>query len=378
VSTDKASKAEQIAKDLLKTGAKELVLKAQVHAGGRGKGHFDNGFKGGVHVLNDAKKVGEYAKQMLGHSLITKQTDDKGQMVKKVLVLESLDFDKEFYFAILMDRTHLGPVLVVSKEGGMDIEKVAEEKPDAIMYEPVDIMKGIEDSQAKKVAEFLGFTSKEDNADAAQQIKNLYDLFIGEDATQVEINPLVRATDGQIYCVDAKINFDDNAEYRHKDVFSQRDWSMEDPREVEAAKYQLNYIGLKGNIGCMVNGAGLAMATMDIIKLHGGAPANFLDVGGGANEKQVEAAFKILTSDKQVKAILVNIFGGIMRCDVIAQGIVNAAKNLELSTPLVVRLEGTNVQRGKQILEDSGIKVETAEDLDDAAERAVKAVEKGM
>lgn len=272
-----------------------------------------------------------------------------------------------------MDRAHNGPVIVASKQGGMDIEEVAEKDPNALFTVPIDIMEGIQAHQTEKIAKLLGFEGPAIK-DAQVQMTNLYNLFIGCDATQVEINPLVVTNDGLVYCVDAKIGFDDNASYRHKDLFALRDTSMEDPREVEASKAGLNYIGLDGEIGCMVNGAGLAMATMDIINLHGGTPANFLDVGGGATEEQVEKAFKLLTSDPKVKGLLVNIFGGIMKCDIIAQGIVNAAKNLKLTVPLVVRLEGTNVAKGNAILANSGLPIITASDLDDAAKKAVKAI----
>jgi succinyl-CoA synthetase beta subunit len=368
-----AEEAGAIAQKLVDTNAKELVVKAQIHAGGRGKGHFTSGYKGGVKICDTPAEIAEAAANMIGGTLITKQTGDDGAEVQKVLVHEGISFDRELYFAILMDRSAGGPVLVVSPKGGMDIEQVAEEDPDAIHTIPVDIIQGIQPEHTEKVATLLGFTG-DAFADAQQQITNLYNLFIGSDATQVEINPLVQTTDGLIYCVDAKINFDDNAFFRQVDLFKQRDYTQEDPREVAASKFDLNYIGLDGNIGCMVNGAGLAMATMDIIKLHGGSPANFLDVGGSATEEQVEAAFKILNDDPSVSAILVNIFGGIMRCDVIAQGIVNAAKNINLELPLVVRLEGTNVEKGNAILAESGITIVTAEDLDAAAVKAVKAL----
>ena len=365
--------AEAVAKQLLAEGAKELVIKAQVHAGGRGKGHFTNGFKGGVKISTDPKQIREYASKMIGSSLITAQTGPEGQPCKQVLIHEGISFDRELYLAILLDRAHNGPVMVASPQGGMDIEQVAHDTPDKIYTQPIDINKGIQDSDTKRIAELLGFKGDE-VAEAQTQMANLYNLFIKEEATQVEINPFVQTKDGKVFCVDAKILFDDNASFRHEDVFSQRDTSMEDPREVAASQYGLNYIGLDGNIGCMVNGAGLAMATMDIIKLHGGEPANFLDVGGGATEKQVEEAFKILTADPKVKALLVNIFGGIMKCDVIANGIVNAAKKVGLKIPLVVRLEGTNVEKGVEILKASGLKLTAATDLDQAAKFAVKAL----
>lgn len=368
--------ALQVADRLVEEKAEELILKAQIHAGGRGKGHFTNGFKGGVKICageTRAADVGEFSKHMFGSHLVTKQTGPEGQLCSKVLVHEGITFDRELYFAILMDRAHNGPVIVASKQGGMDIEEVAEKDPNAIFAQPVDIMEGIQDWQTEKVAKQLGFEG-DAIKDAQEQMTNLYNLFIACDATQVEINPLVQTTDGLVFCVDAKIGFDDNASYRHKDLFALRDTSMEDPREVEASKADLNYVGLDGSIGCMVNGAGLAMATMDIIKLHGGSPANFLDVGGGATEGQVEQAFKLLTSDPNVKGLLVNIFGGIMKCDIIAQGIVNAARNLSLEVPLVVRLEGTNVDKGNEILANSGLPIITAVDLDDAAIKAVAAI----
>lgn len=311
---------------------------------------------------------------MFGANLITHQTGPEGQMCLKTLIHEGIDFDKEFYFAILMDRSHNGPVIVACTEGGMDIEEVAESNPDAIKSVAVDVHEGVTEKHTNMVNELFGFEG-EVAKDAAEQVKNLYQLFIETDATQVEINPLVLTKDEKIYCVDAKIGFDANAEFRQKDIFAQRDTSMEDPREVEASKNDLNYVGLDGNIGCMVNGAGLAMGTMDIISLHGASPANFLDVGGSANETQVEEAFKILTADTRVKAILVNIFGGIMKCDTIAAGIVNAATNIGLQIPLVVRLEGTNVEKGVQILETSGLDIISAHDLDDAAKKAVKAIQ---
>jgi succinyl-CoA synthetase beta subunit len=367
----------RIAKEHAANGAEEVVIKAQIHAGGRGKGHFDNGFKGGVHWATGADKaeeVADKAKHFFGAHLITKQTGPEGQLCQKVLVHEGIGpAEKEYYFAILMDRAHNGPVIVASRQGGMDIEEVAEKDPDAIFTQPVDIEEGITDAQVDKVAQVLGFEGPAFE-DAKVQMKGLYAMFVASDATQVEINPLVMAKDGLVYCVDAKINFDENASFRQKEIFQMRDFSMEDQREVEASKFNLNYIGLDGNIGCMVNGAGLAMATMDIIQMQGGSPANFLDVGGGANEDQVEQAFKILTSDPKVEALLVNIFGGIMKCDVIARGIVNAAKKIDLKLPLIVRLEGTNVEQGNQILQESGLALITAVDLDDAAQKAVKAI----
>lgn len=313
---------------------------------------------------------------MIGHNLITKQTGPEGVPVKTVMVAEALDIAREVYFAILMDRASGGPVLVASPQGGMDIEAVAEETPELIFKVPIDINKGVQPEQTRKLAEQLGFKGPNVNT-ASEQMQRLYKLFMGVDATMVEINPFGETPTGEVVAFDAKINFDDNAEFRQKDIFAQRDFEMEDPREAEAAKYNLNYIGMDGNIGCLVNGAGLAMATMDIIKLRGGSPANFLDVGGGATETAVREAFKIITSDKQVKAILVNIFGGIMKCDTIAKGVVAAAREVKLSIPLVVRLEGTNVTLAKQILaENKDVAIISADDLDDAAIKAVKSIQK--
>eukprot|EP00823_Brevimastigomonas_motovehiculus_P000119 TRINITY_DN10224_c0_g1_i1.p1 TRINITY_DN10224_c0_g1~~TRINITY_DN10224_c0_g1_i1.p1 ORF type:complete len:446 (+),score=134.64 TRINITY_DN10224_c0_g1_i1:56-1393(+) len=355
---------------LRETGAKELICKAQIHAGGRGKGHFKSGYKGGVQICSSPEQVREAAKNMIGGRLITKQTTTEGQPCDKVLVHEGISFSAEKYLAILMDRSTHGPVIVASPAGGMEIEEVAHKTPELIFQTPINFFKGVSAQQAEKVARDLGFPESSIK-DAATQITNLYNLFMKCDCTQVEINPFVLATDGKIYCVDAKLGFDDNAEFRQKKPYSMRDVSQEDPREVAASKFGLNYIGLDGNIGCMVNGAGLAMATMDIIKLYGGEPANFLDVGGGANEKQVEEAFKIITVDPKVQAVLVNIFGGIMKCDTIATGIVNAAKKLNLTKPLIVRLQGTNVEKGLKIISESGINCIAAADLDDAAKKAV-------
>eukprot|EP00465_Bigelowiella_longifila_P006474 CAMPEP_0185257928 /NCGR_PEP_ID=MMETSP1359-20130426/6932_1 /TAXON_ID=552665 /ORGANISM="Bigelowiella longifila, Strain CCMP242" /LENGTH=400 /DNA_ID=CAMNT_0027843227 /DNA_START=287 /DNA_END=1489 /DNA_ORIENTATION=+ len=365
--------AKTIAEELVSEDAKELIVKAQIHAGGRGHGHFDTGFRGGVQVLGNAKEVEENASKMLGNSLITKQTGPKGQLVSKVLVHEGVTFSRELYLAILMDRSHHGPIIICSKEGGMDIEDVAAKDPTAIHTRAISIEKGIARYDSMAVAEALGLAGKQ-LLDACHQIEHLYNLFISCDATQVEINPMVVTDEGLVYCVDAKINFDENASFRQEEIFQMRDESMEDARDVAASKYNLNYIGLNGNIGCMVNGAGLAMATMDLIQLHGGAPANFLDVGGAASEKQVEEAFKILTSDINVKAILVNIFGGIVKCDTIAAGIINAAKNVKMEMPLIVRLEGTNVDKARKMIEGSNVEILAAANLDDAARMAVAAI----
>lgn len=370
---ENAEGAYSVAQKLKDGGAVDLILKAQIHAGGRGKGHFSNGKKGGVKICDTPEEIRDHSKEMFGANLITHQTGPEGQPVKKVLVHEGIDFDNEYYFAILMDRSTNGPAIVVSSQGGMDIEDVFAKDPNAIKTIAVDIHDGVQQSHIDAVCKEFSFTGA--NAeDCGVQVRNMYKMFMDLDSTQVEINPFVLTKDGKIFCVDAKIGFDENAAYRQKDVFAMRDTSMEDQREVEASQAGLNYVGLDGNIGCMVNGAGLAMATMDIISLYGASPANFLDVGGGADEKQVEQAFKLLSDDPQVKAILVNIFGGIMKCDTIATGIVNAAKNIGLTLPLVVRLEGTNVERGIEILKESGLDLITATNLDDAAQKAVKAI----
>uniref|UniRef100_A0A6J3S2K3 Succinate--CoA ligase [GDP-forming] subunit beta, mitochondrial n=1 Tax=Tursiops truncatus TaxID=9739 RepID=A0A6J3S2K3_TURTR len=323
--------------------AKEIVLKAQVLAGGRGKGVFSSGLKGGVHLTKDPKVVGQLAKQMIGYNLATKQTPKEGVKVNKVMVAEALDISRETYLAILMDRSCNGPVLVGSPQGGVDIEEVAASNPELIFK-------------------------------AADQIKKLYNLFLKIDATQVEVNPFGETPEGQVVCFDAKINFDDNAEFRQKDIFAMDDKSENEPIENEAAKYDLKYIGLDGNIACFVNGAGLAMATCDIIFLNGGKPANFLDLGGGVKESQVYQAFKLLTADPKVEAILVNIFGGIVNCAIIANGITRACRELELKVPLVVRLEGTNVHEAQNILSNSGLPITSAADLEDAAKKAVASV----
>jgi len=357
------------------TGTKNFIVKSQILAGGRGKGSFiENGFQGGVKFSKDEKTAEEVAAKMLHNTLVTKQTGHKGIRVDKLFFAECLDFNREFYFAILLDRTAQCPVFVGSYEGGMDIEQVAEEKPEAIKTLLIkDLVNGPSEAETIEYAKSLNFKNPQQ---AAQVMKKLYAMFRGTDAAQLEINPLVEL-DGSadVSCVDCKLNVDDNAVFRQKEIFAMRDWAAEDPREVEAAKCELNYIGLDGNIGCLVNGAGLAMATMDIIQLNGGKPANFLDVGGGATTKQVKQAFTIILKDESVKCVLVNIFGGIMRCDVIAEGIVQAASELELKVPIVVRLEGTNVDKGLQILDEAAkngtLKVITAKNLDDAAAKAV-------
>ncbi|XP_018329538.1 succinate--CoA ligase [GDP-forming] subunit beta, mitochondrial [Agrilus planipennis] len=357
--------------------AKEYVIKAQILAGGRGKGHFDSGFKGGVHLTTDRNKIQEIARQMLGHKLITKQTPQDGILVRKVMVARSVNIKRETYVCILMDRMSNGPVLIASPAGGVDIEAVAEKTPHLIKKVPIDIYEGLTDSTAKEVAQFLEFKGNLQEK-AADQLKKIWELFLKVDAIQVEINPFVETEEGEVISVDAKMNFDDNAAYRQKEIFAMHDTSEDDPREVEAAKYNLNYIGMTGNIGCLVNGAGLAMATMDIIKLYGGDPANFLDVGGSVKEDQVKAAFKILTSDENVKSILVNIFGGIVNCATIANGIVGASKSINFDIPLIVRLEGTNVNEAKKIIKECGLAIQSADDLDDAAQKAVKSIDKAQ
>ena len=359
--------AEQVAREL---GDVEIVVKAQIHAGGRGKGTFKNGFEGGVHVRKTPEEVREVAEKMLGQILVTHQTGPAGRVVNKVLVAESADIAREIYFAILLDRATAAPLVVASTEGGVEIEAVAAKSPEKIIREAIDPLAGVQPFQTRKLAKQLGFEPSQLKS-ASKLFEGLYRTFVAFDCSMVEVNPLVVTKSGEVLALDAKFNFDDNALYRHPEIAALRDIAEEDPREVEASKHGLSYIGLDGDIACLVNGAGLAMATMDIIKFYGGEPANFLDVGGGATEEQVTEAFKILIVDKKVKAILVNIFGGIMKCDVIAHGIINAAKTLKLSVPLVVRLEGTNVEKGKQLLKESGLALLPADDLADAAQKAV-------
>jgi succinyl-CoA synthetase beta subunit len=361
--------AEQIAREL---GDIDIVVKAQIHAGGRGKGSFNNGFKGGVHVRKTPDEVRDVAAKMLGQILVTHQTGPAGRLVNKVLVAESADIAREIYFAVLLDRATAAPLIVASTEGGVEIEAVAAESPEKIIREPIEPLAGLQPYQARKLASQLGLESSQ-LKNASKLFDGLYRTFIAYDCSMVEVNPLVVTNKGEVLALDAKFNFDDNALYRHPEIAAMRDVAEEDPREVEASKHGLNYIGLDGDIACLVNGAGLAMATMDIIKFYGGEPANFLDVGGGATEEQVTEAFKILIADKHVKAILVNIFGGIMKVDIIAQGIINAAKSIKLSVPLIVRLEGTNVEKGKQLLKESGVALIAADDLADAAQKAVAA-----
>jgi succinyl-CoA synthetase beta subunit len=361
--------AEQIAREL---GEVDIVVKAQIHAGGRGKGTFKNGFKGGVHLRKTPEEVREVAAKMLGQILVTHQTGPAGRTVNKVLVAASAEIVREIYFAILLDRATAAPLIVASTEGGVEIETVAAKSPEKIIREAIDRLAGLQPFQGRKLAKQLGFESPQ-LKNASKLFEGLYRTFVAFDCSIVEVNPLVVTTKGEVLALDAKFNFDDNALYRHPDIAALRDLAEEDPREVEASKYGLSYIGLDGNIACLVNGAGLAMATMDIIKFYGGEPANFLDVGGGATEEQVTEAFKILIADKKVRVILVNIFGGIMKCDVIAHGIINAAKTVKMSVPLVVRLEGTNVETGKQLLTESSLALIPADDLADAAQKAVAA-----
>ena len=357
--------AEIAAQDLLGSGATGVVVKAQIHAGGRGKG-------GGVKIAKSVEEAGEIAGKMLGMKLITHQTGPKGRIVHRLLVEETLPIEKELYLGILVDRDEAKPVFMASAAGGMDIEQVAVERPEAILKQYVDPGMGLEPFQARKIAFALGLKPSQINP-AVQFLTGLYRAFLETDASLVEINPFISCTDGRLFALDAKLTFDDNALFRHPDLRELRDITEEDPLEVEASKYNLNYIKLDGSVGCMVNGAGLAMATMDIIKYAGGMPANFLDVGGGANAEQVAHAFEILLSDKSVRAVLINIFGGILRVDTLAAGVVEAAKKTHLQLPVVLRLEGTNVQEGKKILMESGLNFTIAETMKDAADKVVAA-----
>ena len=356
-------------------GGPVYVVKSQIHAGGRGAGKFQDNpdGKGGVRVVKSLEEVRESAGEMLGHVLITKQTGPAGKEVKRIYVEDGSDIARELYLGMLLDRETSRLTMMASTEGGMEIEEVAAETPEKILKISIDPATGMTEDDAKGLAEGLGLEGRQVDS-GVQFMLAVYKAFTELDASIVEINPLVVTGAGDIMALDAKINFDDNALYRHQEVEALRDPDEEDPAELEASKHELNYIKLDGSIGCMVNGAGLAMATMDIIKLKGGDPANFLDVGGGATKERVTEAFKIILSDDNVEGILVNIFGGIMRCDIIAEGVVAAAKEVSLSVPLVVRLEGTNVDQGKQIMADSGLPIISADDLGDAAEKIVKAV----
>ncbi|MDO5646720.1 ADP-forming succinate--CoA ligase subunit beta [Paracoccus sp. (in: a-proteobacteria)] len=367
--------------DEAKTAAGEMegplwVVKAQIHAGGRGKGSFkeaEAGEKGGVRLAKSVEEAEELTKQMLGRTLVTHQTGPAGKQVNRIYIEDGSDIERELYLALLVDRATSRVSFVASTEGGMDIEEVAEHTPEKIVSFSVDPASGLSDFHGRRVAFALGLEGAQVKQCVAL-VKNLYRLFIEKDMEMLEINPLIVMKDGNLKCLDAKMGFDNNALYRQPDIMALRDETEEDPKELAASKFDLNYIALDGEIGCMVNGAGLAMATMDIIKLFGAEPANFLDVGGGATKEKVTEAFKIITSDPNVKGILVNIFGGIMRCDIIAEGIIAAVKEVGLQVPLVVRLEGTNVEKGKQIIADSGLNVIAADDLRDGAEKIVKAV----
>jgi len=365
-------------------GARKLpgplyVVKSQIHAGGRGKGKFKElgpDAKGGVRLARSVEEVESHAKEMLGNTLVTAQTGEAGKQVNRLYIEDGSDIAKEFYLSALVDRETSRVAFVVSTEGGMDIEAVAHDTPEKIETFSVDPATGIMPHHGRTMARILGLTGDQAKQ-AGTVLGQIYTAFVSKDMDMLEINPLIVTTQGQIKCLDAKISFDSNSLYRHPEIVALRDTSEEDDKEIEASKYDLAYIALDGTIGCMVNGAGLAMATLDIIQLYGESPANFLDVGGGATEEKVTAAFKIITADPKVKGILVNIFGGIMKCDVIARGVIAAVKAVGLEVPLVVRLEGTNVQEGKDIISSSGLNVISADDLDDAAKKIVAAIKKG-
>ena len=344
----------------------KYVLKAQIHAGGRGKA-------GGVKILNNLEELEKSAKELLGKKLITHQTGPEGREVKRLYVEVSSDIEKEFYLSCLVDRATSKIAFISSDQGGMDIEDVASKTPDKILTTKVELKEEISNEECEKIIQIFKLENNPKN-EAISLIKSIYKMFVETDANMVEINPLILTKEKKIICLDAKVNFDSNALFRHPEILELRDLNEEDPTEIEASKHDLAYIKLDGSIGCMVNGAGLAMATMDIIKLYGEEPANFLDVGGGASKEKVSAAFKIILSDKNVKGILINIFGGIMRCDVLAQGVVDAAKEMKINVPLVVRLAGTNFKEGKKILDNSGLKLISAENLDDAAKKIVEAI----
>ena len=354
------------------------VVKAQIHAGGRGKGKFKEaaaGEKGGVRLAKSIDEVKTFAEQMLGNTLVTEQTGPAGRVVKRLYVEDGSQIERELYLSALVDRVTSHVSFIASQAGGMDIEKVAHDTPEQIMTLSIDPASGYFPFHGRKIAFALGLKGDQVKQ-CVQMIGDLYRLFIDKDMSLLEVNPLVVTKDGNLICLDGKMNFDSNALYRHSDILELRDLEEEDPAEVEASKYDLSYVKLDGSIGCMVNGAGLAMATMDIIKLYGEEPANFLDVGGGASKEKVQAAFKIILSDPAVKGILVNIFGGIMRCDIIAEGVVAAAREMAITVPLVVRLEGTNVELGKKILAESGLKIVPADDLADAAAKVTAEVKK--
>jgi len=361
--------AESAAKALFDSGASGVVVKAQIHAGGRGKG-------GGVKIAKSVEEAGELASKMLGMTLVTHQTGPEGKRVQRLLIEETLPIESELYLGIVIDRAEAKPVFMASRAGGMEIEQVAAENPGAILKEYITPGLGLGAFQARKLAFQLGLKPQQ-IAEAVRFMIGLYRAFEETDSSLVEINPFISCSDGRLFALDAKINFDDNALFRHPDLMQLRDTSEEDPLEVEASKYNLNYIKLEGNVGCMVNGAGLAMATMDIIKYAGGTPANFLDVGGGANAEQVTHAFEILLSDKSVKAVLINIFGGILRVDTLARGVVEAARKTQIQLPVVLRLEGTNVEEGREILQHSGLNFIVADTMKDAAEKVVAAAGQG-
>ena len=345
---------------------KKYVLKAQIHAGGRGKA-------GGVKILNTIEELKVAAKELLGKKLITHQTGPEGREVKRLYVEESSNIDKEFYLSCLVDRASSKIAFISSDQGGMDIEEVARNSPEKILTTKIEMNNEISDSDCEKIVKIFNL-NENIKSRAISLIKSIYNMFIGTDANMVEVNPLILTKEKKIVCLDAKVNFDSNALFRHPKILELRDLNEEEPTEIEASKHELAYIKLDGSIGCMVNGAGLAMATMDIIKLYGKEPANFLDVGGGASKEKVSAAFKIILSDKNVRGILINIFGGIMRCDVLAQGVIDAAKEMNIEVPLVVRLAGTNFKEGKEILDNSGLKLISAENLDDAAKKIIEAI----
>ena len=359
--------ADKIKEEIKNLKSKEYVLKAQIHAGGRGKA-------GGVKLIKNLKDLESEAKKMMGKTLVTHQTGPEGKEVKRLYIEEASDILKEFYLSCLIDRETSKIAFISSTEGGMDIEKVASENPDKIITNKIELKdEGPSDSEIEKIITIFEFNSDQKKI-AKDLVRSLYRIIIEKDANLIEINPLIITKENKIICLDAKMNFDDNAIFRRPEILKLRDLNEEDPAEIEASKYDLAYIKLNGSIGCMVNGAGLAMATMDIIKLYGMEPANFLDVGGGATKEKVAAAFKLILSDKNVKGILINIFGGIMRCDILAQGVVDAAKEMDISVPLVVRLAGTNFKEGKEILDNSGLKLISAENLDDAAKKIVEAI----
>ena len=345
---------------------KKYVLKAQIHAGGRGKA-------GGVKILDNLEELEKAANELFGKTLVTHQTGPEGREVKRLYIEESSEIDKEFYLSCLVDRASSKIAFISSDQGGMDVEEVASKTPEKIITTKVNFNNDISDKDCEEIIKIFDLKDSAQNQ-GISLIKAIYKMFVNTDANMVEINPLILTKDNKILCLDAKVNFDDNALFRHPEILDLRDLNEEDPTEIEASKHELAYIKLDGSIGCMVNGAGLAMATMDIIKLYGKEPANFLDVGGGASKEKVAAAFKIILSDKNVKGILINIFGGIMRCDVLAQGVVDAAKEINISVPLVVRLAGTNFKEGKEILDSSGLKIISANDLDDAAKKIVEAI----